>query len=84
MSIIDIVYNRLVFPLLSVSNFHHAYSSSGPIETVKEFTFHLVPTIDTLKCKVYVPIESIPSEKTDELLTNKSPFVPALLQVSMK
>ena len=67
MSIIDIVYNRLVFPLLSVSKFHHAYSSSGVIETIEEFTFHLVSIIDTLKCKVYVPIESIPSNKTDEL-----------------
>ena len=67
MSIIDIVYNRLVFPLLSVSKFHHTYSSSGAIEKVEEFTSHLVPIIDTLKCKVYVLIESIPSNKTDEL-----------------
>ena len=63
----DIVYNQLVFPLLSVSKLHHAYSSSGAIETVEEFTFHLVPTIDTLRCKVYVPIKSIPSERMNEL-----------------
>ena len=67
MPTVDIVYNQLVFPLLSISKFHHAYSSSGDIEMVEEFTFHLVLTIDTLKCKVYVSIESIPSERTDEL-----------------
>ena len=64
---IDIVYNRLVLPLLSISKFHHTYNSSGAIETVEEFTFHLVPTIDTLRCKVYVPIKSISLERTDEL-----------------
>ena len=68
MSTVDIVYNRLVFPLFSVSKLHHAYSSFDTIETVKEFVFHLVPTIDTLTRKVYIPIESIPLEVADELL----------------
>ena len=67
MPMVDIVYNWLVFPLLSVSKFHHAYSLSGVIKTVEEFTFHLVPTINTLRCKVYVPIKSISLERTDEL-----------------
>ena len=64
---VDIVYNRLVFPLLSVSKLHYAYSSSSAIKTIEEFTFHMVPTIDTLRHKVYVPIESIPLERTNEL-----------------
>ena len=65
---IDVVYNLLFFPLLSISKLHHAYSSFDTIETVKEFVFHLVPTIDTLTHKVYIPIESIPLEVADELL----------------
>ena len=64
---INVVYNQLIFPLLSISKLYHVYSSSGAIETVEKFTFHLVPTIDTLKCKVYVPIKSISLERTDEL-----------------
>ena len=63
---IDVVYNLLFFPLLSISTLHHACSSSVAIETVEEFAFHLVPTIDTLRCKVYVPIENIISERMDE------------------
>ena len=38
MSLIDVVNNWLVFPLLGISEFHHAYRSSSAIETVKEFT----------------------------------------------
>ena len=67
MPTIDIVYNQLIFPLLSVSKLHHAYSLLGAIETVEELTFHLVSTIDTLRCKVYVPIKSIQLERTNEL-----------------
>ena len=40
MSTIDVVNNRLVFPLLGISKLHHAYSSSGAIETIEEVTFH--------------------------------------------
>ena len=64
---IDVVYDCLIFPLLSISEFHHAYNSSSTIEMVEEFTFHFVPTIDKLKRKVYVPIESISLERTNEL-----------------
>ena len=64
---IDVVHDRLIFPLLSISKLHHAYNSSGVIETVEVFAFHLDLTIDTLRCKVYVPIKSIPSKITNEL-----------------
>ena len=64
---INVVYNQLIFPLLSISKLYHVYSSSGAIETVEKFTFHLVPTIDTLRCKIYVLIEFIPSKRTNEL-----------------
>ena len=67
MSTIDVVYDWLIFPLLSISKFHHAYNSLGAIETVEEFMSHLVPTIDTLGCKVYVPNKSIHSKRTNEL-----------------
>ena len=64
---IDVVYDCLIFPLLSICEFHHAYSSSSTIEMIEEFTFHLVPTIDTLRCKVYVPTKNIPLERMNKL-----------------
>ena len=64
---IDVVYDWLIFPLFSISKLYHAYNSLGATEMVEEFALHLVPTIDTLKCKIFVPIESIPSERKNEL-----------------
>ena len=64
---IDVVYDCLIFPLLSISEFHHAYNSSSTIEMVEEFMFHLVSTIVTLRHKVYVPIKSIPLERMTKL-----------------
>ena len=64
---IDVVYDRLVFPLLSISKLYHAYNSSGTIEMIEKFAFHFFPTIDTLRCKVYVLIKSIHSKSTNKL-----------------
>ena len=57
MPTIDVVYYWPVFPLPSIGKLHHVYNSSGAIETIEEFMFHLVPIIDRLRCKVYVLIE---------------------------
>ena len=67
MPTIDVAYDQLVFLLLSISEFHHAYSSLNAIEMVEKFMFHFVPTIATLRCKVYIPIKSILSERKNGL-----------------
>lgn len=67
MPIIDVVNEWLVFPLLGIVEFHHYYISSGTIKVIEEFVLHLVPTINVLKCKVYVPIKFVPLEGTDNL-----------------
>ena len=64
---IDVVNNWLVFPLFGISKLHHAYSSSGAIEVVKEFVVHLISTVNTLGWKVSVPIKGIPLEGLNKL-----------------
>ena len=81
---IDVVYDRLIFPLLSISKLHHAYSPSGAIEMVEEFAFHLALTIDTLRCKVYVLMKAFPQRERTNCLTNKSLCALALLEVLTK
>ena len=67
MSLIDVVNNWLVFPLLGISEFHHAYRLSSAIETVKEFKLHLILAINALGCKVCIPIKGILSKKLNKL-----------------
>ena len=81
---IDVVYDRLIFPLLSISKLHHAYSPSGAIEMVEELVFHLVPTIDTLRWKVYVLMKAFRQRERMNCLTNKSLYALALLEVLTK
>ena len=67
MPIIDVVNNRLIFPLLGIGKLHHGYCSYGAIEEVEEFTLHLITIVNALKCKVYKPIKGIPLERLNKL-----------------
>ena len=72
MSLIDVVNNWLVFPLLGISEFHHAYRSSSAIETVKEFTFHLILTINTCHTPNFFFMIIIIYSSTKELILKYS------------
>lgn len=68
---IDIVQNRLVFPLLSICKLHHAYILLGVTKAVEEFLLHFVPTINTPKWKVSVLIKDIPLKGSNKLFNQE-------------
>ena len=47
---------------------------SGTVETIQEFPFHLLPTINGLGLKIRVPIEGIPLKSMHELLREQVPI----------
>ena len=67
MPTIDVVNDRLVFPLLSICKLHRAYNSLGTIVVIEEFTLHLVLIFNYLGHKVFIPIKKVPLERTNKL-----------------
>ena len=47
---------------------------SGTVETIQEFPFHLLPTINGLRLKIRVPIKGISLKSTHELLSEQVPI----------
>ena len=47
---------------------------SATVETIQEFPFHLLPTINGLGLKIRVPIEGVSSKRTHKLLHEQVPI----------
>jgi len=65
---INVIEDRLVFPLLSISEFCHTNNALSTVESVEELMLHLFPAFDRFGLQVGVPIESNTLKGPDELL----------------
>ena len=64
---VDVVDGLLSLSLFCVCKLHHAYDTSGAVESVWELYFQLFPTINHFEVHVFVPFESIPFQALNEL-----------------
>ena len=64
---INVIEDRLIFPLFNICNFCHTNSTLSTIESVEELMLHLLPAVDGFRLQVSVPVESNTLKGSDEL-----------------
>lgn len=70
MSMINVVYNQIIFPLFDTCKFHqHAHYSTSVVKTIEELMLYLVSTINiALKFDVCILVENFPFKWTNRLV----------------
>ena len=68
---LNVINDRIIFPLASSSKFDHADYVASAIETIQKFSFQLLPTIYWTSFQVCVPIKGVAFQWSDKLLNKQ-------------